>query len=196
MLGANLSGTLNSLRLVTRPELCVPHLTIPTFNDLPVPIVIPGRNQPKAVVLDKDNCFAVPHDNKVFPEYAAKWKELRECYPGSRLLIVSNTAGTTDDVDQEQAITIENNTQVPVLRHSTKKPGCYEEIMEYFRGKGVCDSAEDVAVVGDRLFTDILMANLMGASGVWVSKGVVNSDNWLINFERRFYQGVLNRRRN
>jgi ribonucleotide monophosphatase NagD (HAD superfamily) len=31
-------------------------------------------------------------------------------------------------------------------------------------------------VVGDRLFTDIMMANMIGAWSVWVKDGVVNND--------------------
>lgn len=34
----------------------MPQLTVPTFNDLPLPI----NSNIKAVVLDKDNCFAIP----------------------------------------------------------------------------------------------------------------------------------------
>ncbi|QPG74497.1 Phosphatidylglycerophosphatase gep4 mitochondrial [Brettanomyces nanus] len=193
MLGANLSGTLNTLRLLTRPELCIPHLAIPTFNDLPVPIVISGRGPIKAVVLDKDNCFAKPYENRVWPQYADKWTQLTRCYPGSRLLIVSNTAGTEDDKDYKQAKVIELNTGIPVLRHSTKKPGCWNEIIMYFKQKGVCDSSRDIAVVGDRLFTDILMANLMGSSGVWISTGVIQSNSWIVNFEKDVYRTVKSR---
>jgi len=36
-------------------------------------------------------------------------------------------------------------------------------------------SASQVVVVGDRLFTDVMMANVMGAWGVWVSDGVVDA---------------------
>lgn len=34
-------------------------------------------------------------------------------------------------------------------------------------------SASQIAVVGDRLFTDVVMANLMGSHGVWIKDGVV-----------------------
>jgi phosphatidylglycerophosphatase GEP4 len=49
-----------------------------------------------------------------------KFRELREAYPGSRLLIVSNTAGTAGDPRGLQARLLEENTEVTVLRHSTK----------------------------------------------------------------------------
>lgn len=62
-----------------------------------------------------------------------------------------------------------------VLSHQTKKPGCGSEIMEYFRSHpetGV-SSPSQVAVVGDRLFTDMMLANSMGSYGLWIKDGVV-----------------------
>lgn len=47
--------------------------------------------------------------------------------------------------------------------------------MSYFRNQpetGVT-SPSQIAVVGDRLFTDVMMANMMGAHGFWISEGVV-----------------------
>ncbi len=47
--------------------------------------------------------------------------------------------------------------------------------MKYFRS--AADSKitkpSQIAVVGDRLFTDVLMANMMGSWSVWVKDGVV-----------------------
>jgi phosphatidylglycerophosphatase GEP4 len=62
-----------------------------------------------------------------------------------------------------------------VLPHPTKKPGCGPEIIEYFQKypeTGVT-RPDQVAVVGDRLTTDVMMANLMGSYAVWVKDGVV-----------------------
>lgn len=50
----------------------------------------------------------------------SKWEELRQHYPGDKLLIVSNSAGTEDDKDYAQALQLERETGVKVLRHSTK----------------------------------------------------------------------------
>lgn len=70
----NLSATFNVLRVLRDPALCYPHLTISTFNDLPIPLSKRLQNGEKptdirAVVLDKDNCFAVPHALEVYPSY-------------------------------------------------------------------------------------------------------------------------------
>lgn len=101
---------------------------------------------------------------------------MRAAYPGRRLLIVSNTAGALSyDTKRELASALEKATGVSVLSHQTKKPGCGPEIMEYFRmhpETGVT-SPSQIAVVGDRLSTDMMLANMMGSYGVWVRDGVV-----------------------
>ena len=70
----NLSGSLNIFKLFAKPSLCLPHCTVPTFNELPIPLTKAlekdGRKvNIKAVVLDKDDCFAVPQTNEVYGPY-------------------------------------------------------------------------------------------------------------------------------
>lgn len=180
----NISGTLAVFRLLREPTLCLPQHTVSTFNHLPVPLskAFPrkdGANASleadiQAVVLDKDNCFAIPHTNEVHKPFQDHFQRIRAAYPGSKLLIVSNTAGTDSDRDQKEAALLEANTGVKVLRHSTKKPGCQEEVMAYFKAhpeSGVTRPGQ-IAIVGDRLSTDIMMANMMGSYGIWVRDGV------------------------
>jgi phosphatidylglycerophosphatase GEP4 len=104
---------------------------------------------------------------------------LRDAYPGRKLLIVSNTAGAyAMDRKAKLASEVEKSTGVTVLPHNTKKPGCGPEIMEYFRmypETGVT-TPDQVAVVGDRITTDVMLANLMGSYAVWVKDGVVTSE--------------------
>ena len=47
--------------------------------------------------------------------------------------------------------------------------------MKYFTNApdSTVTKPSQVAIVGDRLFTDILMANLMGSWSIWVKDGVV-----------------------
>ena len=83
---------------------------------------------------------------------------------------MSNSAGTRDDRDGKQAEALEKATGVTVLRHSTKKPGCWPEILRYFRNapeSGVSRPSQ-IAIVGDRLSTDVMMAGMMGSWSVCV----------------------------
>ncbi|KAL6805463.1 HAD-superfamily phosphatase [Trichoderma sp. SZMC 28012] len=177
----NLYGSLNSAKLLLKPGLCLPHHVAPTFNDLPIPLdsVLQrdGRRvNIKAVVLDKDDCFAYPDAKEVYPAYRQHFEKLKQTYPGRKLLVVSNTAGATSwDKDLKQAAEVEKSTGVFVLPHSTKKPGCGAEIMAYFKKypeTGVTDPSH-IAVVGDRLTTDMMLANMMGAWAFWIKDGVV-----------------------
>jgi HAD superfamily phosphatase (TIGR01668 family) len=90
--------------------------------------------------------------------------------------VVSNTAGATSwDKNLKLAAEVEENTGITVLSHSVKKPGCGDEIMEYFKKHpetGVTDPAH-VAFVGDRLTTDMMLANMTGGWGFWVKDGVI-----------------------
>ncbi|CAK7891711.1 phosphatidylglycerophosphatase Gep4p, mitochondrial [[Candida] anglica] len=187
----NASATLNVSRLLYNPSLCLPHATFKSFDLLQIPFSFPTGNI-KGVVLDKDNCFAKDHDDKIWPEYTETWKRLQDAYPKENLLIVSNSAGTDDDIEHKQAEKLERDTGVTVLRHSTKKPGCHSEILDYFSARGISNS--EIVVIGDRLFTDILMANMMGSWGIWLSDGVEQSQKLFPSLERNLYSRLVTNR--
>ena len=72
----NVSASLNVFKLIYKPSLCLPHATVSTFNDLPIPIskAFAKFNQGqdpdiRAVVLDKDDCFARPRENVIYKPY-------------------------------------------------------------------------------------------------------------------------------
>ncbi|KAG5358347.1 Phosphatidylglycerophosphatase GEP4 [Yarrowia sp. B02] len=190
--GLNLSATLNTFKLLLNPALIKPQITVANFSQLPVPI--PGKNgaQIKAVILDKDNCFAVDGEDHVYEQYHDKMNELKKAYPNPlQLLIVSNSAGTKDDKDFADAKRVEKNTGIEVYRHAVKKPGCHEDIVAYLKKNGVVDSPAEVAVVGDRLLTDVVMANQIGGTGVWLSEGVEKSNKLPVRFERMLYNFMM-----
>lgn len=78
----NVPAILGVFRVVRDPSLCLPHATVNTFDQLPIPLskafsAYTRRDTGKlpdikAVVLDKDNCFAMPHTNTVFPAYSVR----------------------------------------------------------------------------------------------------------------------------
>ncbi|KAI9842155.1 MAG: hypothetical protein M1837_007442 [Sclerophora amabilis] len=176
----NVSATLSAFKLFYNPSLCLPHSTISSFQQLPIPLSRAFKdhngNAPdiRAVVLDKDNCFARPRENEVYKPYTETFETLRAAYPGPHLLIVSNSSGTNDDAQDREASLLEANTGVAVLRHSTKKPGAHPAILSYFldHPHTTVGSPSQIAIVGDRLLTDMMMANMMGAWGLWVRDGV------------------------
>lgn len=69
----NTSAPLNVSRLLFRPGLCLPHYSVSNFNDLPIPLDRALQKATiKAVVLDKDDCFAYPGANEVYGPYKVR----------------------------------------------------------------------------------------------------------------------------
>jgi len=78
----NLSGTINTFRLLYAPKLARPHVVLNQFSDLTFPLgrciaanvkKLHGIDVPdpdiRAVVLDKDNCISRPYALEVWPDY-------------------------------------------------------------------------------------------------------------------------------
>lgn len=72
----NVSATFSIFKLLRDPALCLPHSTVSTFNHLPIPLSKAFVKQHgekevdiRAVVLDKDNCFATPQRYEVHNDY-------------------------------------------------------------------------------------------------------------------------------
>ncbi|OJJ64444.1 hypothetical protein ASPSYDRAFT_53948 [Aspergillus sydowii CBS 593.65] len=145
----------------------------------------------RALIVDKDNTLC-PAKTTSFPsKIYAHLHSLRNSptspfnissAPNS-ILIVSNRAGSHPRYEPE-ALEIEERLaglKIPVFRLPPgtkdglaveKKPFCGAEVLEWFRERGVVQRADEIAVVGDRLGTDVLMAKEMGAWSVWCRDGV------------------------
>ena len=75
----NISATLNVFSFLRNPSLCLPHATVSTFDRLPISVATAltaanGGQRPdiRAVVLDKDNCFARPKTNSIYRPYKVR----------------------------------------------------------------------------------------------------------------------------
>lgn len=99
---------------------------------------------------------------------------------------MSNSAGSDQDVDGKEASVLEAATGVKVLRHSLRKPFCGPQILDYLFNAPDSNvtSPSQIAVVGDRILTDVLMANLMGSWSIYVKNGVVTEKD-LVGFVAR-----------
>lgn len=90
-----------------------------------------------------------------------------------------------------EAESLQRNLGVPVLIHGTKKPntGCIKEIYAYFESlnssrlepssslrkthaEGIASRQQKLVICGDRLLTDVLLANQMGPGtlAVWTQR--------------------------
>lgn len=103
---------------------------------------------------------------------------------------MSNSAGTQDDPEGKEAKLLEQATGVKVFKHSIKKPGCGLDVFKYLQAIPAIQvkHPSQIAVVGDRLFTDVVMASKMGAWSIWIKEGVVEKRGLVRG--NRSYSGV------
>ncbi|KAJ5832998.1 hypothetical protein N7474_001309 [Penicillium riverlandense] len=180
--------------LLKQPSQFLPHLTIPTLTYLPeenlgAHLVNPSSKNTKtptirALVLDKDNTLCPPKTTTFPPQILTKLHSLRNSPTSAfkhphAILIVSNRAGSHPSFESEvhelETQLSHQGIPIPVFRlpaGTEKKPFCGEEVVKWFREREVIKSPNEIAVVGDRLGTDVLMAGMMGSWSVWCKEGV------------------------
>ncbi|KAF6763004.1 mitochondrial PGP phosphatase-domain-containing protein [Ephemerocybe angulata] len=155
----NIPGILAPFQLVVYPRLVIPHLkTSATLTSK-----LSRKLGYRGAVFDKDNCLTIPHKDQLVPELTDAWKECIETFGEANVLIVSNSAGTHLDAGGIQSESVSYNLGVPVLPHKALKPAysCISSIRAYFSGLKQPLKEDELIVVGDRIFTDVIMANRM-----------------------------------
>ncbi|MCK5025301.1 MAG: HAD hydrolase-like protein, partial [Nanoarchaeota archaeon] len=100
---------------------------------------------------------------------------------GNQIIIMSNSAGTRDDKDYKDAIQIERDLGILVLRHNRKKPGGLDSVLNYFNCK-----SEELVMFGDRIFTDIVFGNRYGMLTVHTALLTEEGDNKAAAKVRRY----------
>ncbi|CAE6512063.1 unnamed protein product [Rhizoctonia solani] len=117
---SNLHGSIFALRGLLRPGLLVPSVKVDTIARLDFAAL--KRAGYTGAVFDRDNCLDA-------------WTRCKSAFGRKNMLIVSNSAGTSDDPLGIQAESLAYNLGVPVFRHKYKKPACGGEIFRYFHHK-------------------------------------------------------------
>ncbi|KAG1758356.1 HAD phosphatase [Suillus occidentalis] len=157
----NIPGILVPFHLLRNPRLVIPHLIVKDIRQIDF---LALRNAGyRGAVFDKDNCLTIPYKDTLVPELEDAWRECREAFGEGNVIIVSNSAGTKFDAGGIQAESVSHHISVPVLRHDTLKPGysCIASTRAYFSSLRVPILDDELIVVGDRIFTDVVMANRM-----------------------------------
>jgi phosphatidylglycerophosphatase GEP4 len=203
--------------ILRRPQLLKPRLCVANLNSLDVQHLVAAGV--RAVILDKDNTVTAPYADHVHAGAVEGLQRLRDAFPGRHsVAILSNSAGTDDDAEHADARNIEASLGLPVIRHSHKKPRCFEDVMLFVQGGGDGGgggrmrvdgdgvsarpiTAAEVAVIGDRLLTDVTFGNLHGMYTVHCLPLSTVGDNpvawlvrcvkrcWCVSWSGRFAQG-------
>ncbi|KAJ2083008.1 hypothetical protein H4R24_001124 [Coemansia sp. RSA 988] len=182
----NTAALRSAWKLLRRPSLLMPHMAVSDIRAIPFAGL--RRIGIKYLIFDKDNCLTAPYIDQIHPEFEHAWNQCLSLFPRRNILIVSNSVGTRDDPYGQGAERVEQGLGVPVLRHVEKKPRCGAEILAALGA----DKPADIAVVGDRLFTDVALANLNGMVAIWTQvivseKGDNRAAALLRTLEHHFY---------
>ncbi|CAG8496811.1 2653_t:CDS:2 [Dentiscutata erythropus] len=126
----NFSGIFGIFYVFRKPQLAVPHIIVDDIRDIKFELL--KRKGIKALAFDKDNTLTVPYSNEIYPQFNNAWQECKKEFGSENIIIISNSAGTADDPDFQQAKKTEDNLGVPVLRHKLKKPDGGPELISHF----------------------------------------------------------------
>ncbi|KAJ3850609.1 mitochondrial PGP phosphatase-domain-containing protein [Lentinula lateritia] len=155
----NVPGILAPVQFLVNPRIIVPSLSVRDIRHLDFDAL--KRAGYRGAVFDKDNCLTLPGKDTLVPEIEEAWKECKQVFGKGNVLVVSNTAGAHVDAGGIQAESVRHHLGVPVLFHTSMKPAysCVKQIRSYFRSLRNPIKDDELIIVGDRLFTDIVMAN-------------------------------------
>jgi phosphatidylglycerophosphatase GEP4 len=183
--------------IARRPSLLVPQLSVDTVSDIDY-MALRHHHGIRAVVFDKDHTLTAPYDQTLHPS-ARRGLEQADAVFGRRYLaILSNSAGTDDDVGHMDAQAIETSLQLAVIRHKEKKPGGIKEVLQHFSAAATGDGDDihprEICVVGDRILTDVVFGNLHGMYTIHTQalppvQGTI--DNWTARMLRPLENALI-----
>ncbi|KAJ3238973.1 hypothetical protein HDU81_006788 [Chytriomyces hyalinus] len=170
----------------TRPSLLVPHVRVSGVDAIDFARL--RRSGATAVVFDKDNTITAPYALSIHPPFLYAWQQSISVFGRENVVIVSNSAGSNNDMGHKEALRIQEALDVHVLRHTEKKPGGAHELLSHLNNR----PPTEVAVIGDRLLTDVVYANKMGALSILTTNIITEKgDNGFAIVLRRFEKRVL-----
>ncbi|KAI8824271.1 mitochondrial PGP phosphatase-domain-containing protein [Fimicolochytrium jonesii] len=182
----NLAALSSTFRLIRNPSLLVPHIIVPDIRSLNFTALHAANVT--ALVFDKDNTLTAPYVVGIHPPFRGAWRECLGVYGREGVVVVSNSAGTGDDVGGAKAREVEKTLGVNVLRHNTKKPAGGSALPTH-----LSVPPAQIGVIGDRLLTDVVYGNSAGLLTVLVTKIVTEEgDNPFAAMVRRLEHPLLN----
>ena len=156
-------------KVIANPNLAQPNLHVKSIDSVQWEKLVKYKNI-RAVVLDKDNTFTLPYALNVHSSLQEAMNRMIRIFSLDKLAVLSNSAGTLDDVEYQEAKLVEQNTKLKVIIHNEKKPGGGStDVLNHFKslnddkvndGSSNTLKCEEIAMVGDRILTDIVYGNV------------------------------------
>ena len=186
----NTKAILTLASLFKRPGLAVPHVSVSNVSSIDFE-ALQRYAGIQAIVYDKDNTLTAPYDLDLHPAAVDGLEQSIQVFGKDKVAILSNSAGTLDDPHYQDALAIEKKLGIAVIRHTEKKPGGIQEVLQHFQ----IEDASSIAVVGDRILTDIVFGNLHGMLTVHtlplVSGKQNKKDNWTAKLIRPMENRII-----
>jgi phosphatidylglycerophosphatase GEP4 len=125
---------LKALGLIfTDPVMIIPSIHVPTLHALDLDRL--KAQGIECLVFDKDNTLSYCYAEEVHPSVVPVLEKAHRLFAPGSIAILSNSAGSCDDVNFAMAKKTEESMDIPVIRHEAKKPGCLDEVVEHFEKK-------------------------------------------------------------
>lgn len=141
----------------------------------------------KYLVFDKDNTLTEPYQMKYAAGIHDGLQACRSAYQGEQIAILSNSVGSRDDPGGLEAKEVEKVLGMKVIRHVNKKPDVSDDILRHF----ATDQVHEVAVVGDRILSDVVMGNSLGMFTIYVDPINKAPENFMVRVVRILEDKVL-----
>ena len=145
----NFSAIIYSLRALISPHIISPHIQAKSLAHIDFDVL--SNNGIKYLLLDKDNTITLPRSPETPPQILSVLEKIKGKYPGNAY-ILSNSHLSVKMFD--------NLLGIPFLAHSYKKPN--KKLLYDIMGAFPTANPEEVCIIGDRLFTDVMLGNLLG----------------------------------
>eukprot|EP00730_Choanoeca_flexa_P020325 TRINITY_DN9933_c0_g1_i1.p1 TRINITY_DN9933_c0_g1~~TRINITY_DN9933_c0_g1_i1.p1 ORF type:complete len:191 (+),score=25.33 TRINITY_DN9933_c0_g1_i1:27-599(+) len=182
----NTAGMRAVYELIRQPSLLRPSYVVQDIRQLPLKQL--RERGIRYLIFDKDNCITKPYELSVHAPFANCWSNLQQDYR-DRIYIVSNSAGTLDDPDEQETKATEQALGVAVLRHRDKKPSyeCGRQLLDALNNP----SPSQVAMIGDRLLTDVVFGNRMGFTTILTMPFTTAREPVVVQLLRKFENILL-----
>jgi phosphatidylglycerophosphatase GEP4 len=160
------------------------------------PQVIRDELKTRAVVFDVDNTLTLPYANQAHSaEVRSALRRFEGVFGVDRIALLSNHAGSIEDRDFRRAAALERELGCRVLRRSTaeQKPNIAlgSAILSHFANSHDSLRYDEIALVGDRVLTDVYFANRLGMRAVLVDPLDVSAESWVVRLARRFENSIV-----
>ena len=148
------------IHTLIRPTMLIPNFRVNSINHIHYEAF--KQRGLKLIIYDLDNTLCFTNIYSPYPYIQPAFEASKKLFD---ILLLSNSVGLQNDsaFKLRGRELVLNYFKAKLCIHSAKKPFCGQEILQNYRYK-----PSEIMVVGDRLMTDILLANYNDFVSVYV----------------------------